>query len=222
MTASSEPQPGRSYGQGCPVAIALDLLGDRWTLLILRDLAHAPLRYLDLQAINPGLSTNLLAIRLRQLEAAGLVVHKALPAPASGKVYALEMSARPQVLDILNALGRFGASVIEHADGPGDAATMLRQMHCNARWLEAKNPGLTGDFNVEANGSTVGLRLSPDGVSVSAEPILTPSATLRVDAGTMARFANGGLSLAEAESEGLTILGDREAGLRLLELLSLH
>ena len=62
-----------TYSQGCPIAVALDTIGDRWMLLLLRDLAHAPMRYSDLQAINPKMSPNLLSKRLRQLQDAGLV-----------------------------------------------------------------------------------------------------------------------------------------------------
>ena len=64
----------RSYGQYCSVAKALDILGDRWTLLILRELlARGACRYTDLRAGLPGIATNLLADRLRELEAAGIV-----------------------------------------------------------------------------------------------------------------------------------------------------
>jgi DNA-binding HxlR family transcriptional regulator len=97
-----------TYSQGCPIAVALDTIGDRWMLLLLRDLAHAPMRYSDLQAINPKISPNLLSKRLRQLQDAGLVSKRVLPPPGAATVYELAPEARAAVLPVLNALGRFG------------------------------------------------------------------------------------------------------------------
>jgi len=113
-----------TYGQGCPIAVALDAIGDRWTLLLLRDLAHAPMRYSDLQAINPRISPNLLSKRLRQLQDAGLVAKRGLPPPAAATVYELRPEARAAVLPVLNALGRFGAYLFQ-ADPAGPADVVL-------------------------------------------------------------------------------------------------
>ena len=71
----------RSYNQNCPIAKGLDVLGERWTLLILRELIGGPRRYGDLRAQLPGIATNLLADRLRELEDAGLVDREELPPP---------------------------------------------------------------------------------------------------------------------------------------------
>src|SRR5688572_6590144 len=78
----------RSYGQYCGLARALDVVGDRWSLLIVRELLVSPARYGQLQAGLPGISTNLLAERLRQLEEAG-VVERQLDAGSNSAVYAL-------------------------------------------------------------------------------------------------------------------------------------
>jgi len=79
----------RSYGQYCAVAYALDALGDRWALLVIRELLGGPRRYTDLRDGLPGISTDLLAARLRDLEAAELVRRRALPPPAASTVYEL-------------------------------------------------------------------------------------------------------------------------------------
>src|ERR687887_205150 len=83
------PDRKRSYDQWCAVARSLDLVGARWTLLIVRDLLIGPKRYKDILAGLPGIGTNLLAQRLRELEAHGLVERRTLPAPASATVYRL-------------------------------------------------------------------------------------------------------------------------------------
>ncbi len=79
----------KRYEQYCPVAHALDLVGDRWALLVVRELMHGPKRYTDLVDGLPGIGTNILAARLRDLEQAGVVARRTLPPPAASKVYDL-------------------------------------------------------------------------------------------------------------------------------------
>jgi DNA-binding HxlR family transcriptional regulator len=79
----------KGYDQYCPVAHALDLVGERWALLVVRELMHGPKRYTDLTEGLPGIGTNVLASRLRDLEAAGLVTKRMLPPPAASRVYEL-------------------------------------------------------------------------------------------------------------------------------------
>ena len=79
----------RRYEQYCPMAHALDLVGDRWALLIVRELMHGPKRYTDLVDHLHGIGTNILAARLRDLEGSGIVTRRILPPPAASKVYEL-------------------------------------------------------------------------------------------------------------------------------------
>ena len=79
----------KRYEQYCPMAHALDLVGDRWTLLVVRELMHGPKRYTDLVEHLHGIGTNILAARLRDLEAHGIVARRTLPPPAASKVYEL-------------------------------------------------------------------------------------------------------------------------------------
>jgi DNA-binding HxlR family transcriptional regulator len=79
----------KRYEQYCPMAHALDLVGDRWALLIIRELIHGPKRYTDLVDRLPGIGTNILATRLRDLERHGVVGRRTLPPPAASKVYEL-------------------------------------------------------------------------------------------------------------------------------------
>src|ERR1700755_1743710 len=79
----------RRYEQYCPMAHALDLVGDRWALLIVRELMHGPKRYTDLVDHLVGIGTNILAARLRDLEGTGIVPRRTLPPPAASKVYEL-------------------------------------------------------------------------------------------------------------------------------------
>jgi DNA-binding HxlR family transcriptional regulator len=103
----------RSYTQHCGLARSLDVVGERWTLLIVRELLLGPRRYGDLVETLEGLTTNLLAKRLREMTAAGLVEKRAATAPATGDVYAL--TARGRALEpVLMELGRWGGPLLEH------------------------------------------------------------------------------------------------------------
>ncbi|WP_306316197.1 MULTISPECIES: helix-turn-helix domain-containing protein [unclassified Streptomyces] len=100
--------PRRSYDQYCAVARALDVVGDRWTLLIARELLAGPRRYTDLHADLPGVSTDMLATRLKDMERDGVAERRRLPAPASAYVYELTERGRG-LLPVLRALGEWGA-----------------------------------------------------------------------------------------------------------------
>jgi DNA-binding HxlR family transcriptional regulator len=99
------------------VSCALDVLGERWTLLIVRNLLAGPQRYSDLAAQLPGMASNLLGTRLRMLEEQGVVRRAVLPPPAARTVY--ELTARGRELDaVIGALGRWGGQLL--ADHPGE------------------------------------------------------------------------------------------------------
>jgi DNA-binding HxlR family transcriptional regulator len=98
----------KGYDQYCPVAHALDLVGDRWALLVVRELMHGPKRYTDLAEHLPGIGTNILAARLRDLEACGVVAKRRLPPPAASRVYELTEYGR-ELRTVMRALALWGA-----------------------------------------------------------------------------------------------------------------
>ena len=103
----------RNYNQNCPIARGLDILGERWTLLILRELVGGARRYSDLRAELPGIASNLLADRLRELEEAGLVDRMELPPPVARTVYSLSEAGWRKVPLVLRALALFGMELLE-------------------------------------------------------------------------------------------------------------
>jgi DNA-binding HxlR family transcriptional regulator len=111
--------PSRSYGQHCALAKSLDLVGDRWTLLVVRELLEGPQRYGDLLAGLAPIATDMLAGRRRDLESHGLVRKRALPKPASTTVYELTDDGCA-LEDVINAFARWGRHLIETRT-PGDA-----------------------------------------------------------------------------------------------------
>src|SRR5215472_2870335 len=106
----------RSYDQYCAAARALDVVGDRWTLLIVRELmVQQPCRYTDLQFGLPGIATNLLADRLRHLEEHGVITREAAPPPVATTLFRL--TPRGEALrPVLTALGEWGAPLLRDAD----------------------------------------------------------------------------------------------------------
>jgi DNA-binding HxlR family transcriptional regulator len=106
----------KTYAQYCPIAAGLDRIGERWTLLILRELSFGPKRFTDLREALPGIAPNLLSERLRGLEADGLVTQTELPPPASRTVYVLTETGR-EIRTLLRAVARFGLQFLEP---PGD------------------------------------------------------------------------------------------------------
>ena len=101
----------KTYDQYCPVAHSLGLVGERWTLLVVRELFYGPKRYTDLVDSLPGIGTNVLAARLKELETNGLIEKRRLPPPAASTVYELTDEGR-LLRPVLHELARFGARLI--------------------------------------------------------------------------------------------------------------
>src|ERR1700712_3733387 len=99
----------RSYGDRCGVARALDVVGERWALMIVRELLLGPKRFTDLRVGLPGVSPDVLAQRLRELEQADVVARRKLPPPAAAQVY--ELTAKGRALEtVIMELGRWGGA----------------------------------------------------------------------------------------------------------------
>jgi DNA-binding HxlR family transcriptional regulator len=139
----------RSYNQYCGVARALDLVGERWALLIVRELVLGPKRFTDLRAGLPGIATNVLSNRLRQLERDGVVTRRQFPPPAPAQVYELTGYGR-ELVPIMLALGRWGASSM----GPRGAEQAIR-----AEWLAVALKAFFDSESARGLSATIGLNL---------------------------------------------------------------
>lgn len=129
----------RSYDQYCPVAEALDVVGDRWALLIVRELLIGGRRYRDLQVGLPGIPPNVLATRLRELEEAGLVTRRELPPPAARTVY--ELTAEGRGLEsVLRSLARWG---MERLQAPGPDTEVSARVAVRGALLSYARPRAT-------------------------------------------------------------------------------
>src|SRR3954465_3719515 len=125
----------RSYGDACGIARALDVVGERWALLVVRELLLGPKRFTDVRAGLPHVSPDVLAQRLRELEAAGIVRRGKLPPPAGSRIY--ELTERGQELEpVVLELGRWGSKEPFPPDselGPDAAVLALKTMFDPAR-----------------------------------------------------------------------------------------
>lgn len=144
----------RDFGQYCGLARALELVGERWALLVIRDLTVRPRRYTDLLDGLPGIPTNVLATRLKELEQAGIVERQVAPAPQRGVVYALTPDGRNLEPAIL-ALGRWGASQLGEPR-PGEIVTPESvTMNFRAGFDQEAAAGLTASWEIRAPGLLV-------------------------------------------------------------------
>jgi len=200
-----------SYGQFCGLAKGLDVIGDRWTLLIVRELLiRGPCRYTDLRTGLPGIPTNLLADRLRDIEEEGLVRREMTPAPTPAAVYAL--TPRGEALEtVVAALGRWAAPLLANPDK--DDVFLPHWLVLPARlYLTDRSPRQApvrvevrdGDHRVTLEASKgrvsarVGAAEKPDTVIIGRTPIAW-------------QLLLGKIDLAQARKAGLEIQGKTTA-----------
>jgi DNA-binding HxlR family transcriptional regulator len=177
----------KSYNQNCPIARGLDVLGDRWTLLILRELLGGARRYGDVRAALPGIATNLLADRLRELEEAGLVVRSELPPPVARTVYTLSDEGWRKVPPVIRGVATFGLDLLEPSES---ALTPLNGFLAGI--LLGFDPTQVSDaasYSVDIDGRRFGFGVTTDGLTAAADP---PAVTVTATAADLITARLGG------------------------------
>jgi DNA-binding HxlR family transcriptional regulator len=192
----------KTYGQWCSLAKALELVGERWTLLLVRELLEGPRRYSDLLEDVPGISTDVLAARLRDMEEHGLVARRTLPAPASSKVY--ELTELGEELRVpVTSLSRWGLQLL----GPRDTEEF------RPHWLAISLRGLLNrsvaasttldiDFVLEDEIGVIRIQVADGALEHVPEPTTEPDVVVRADLGTLAKLGSGGAAAREALASG--------------------
>ncbi|MBK1784861.1 winged helix-turn-helix transcriptional regulator [Prauserella cavernicola] len=171
----------RHYGQFCGLAHAADLVGERWALLIIRDLLVAPKRFTDLRRGLPRIPTNVLSARLKQLEAEGVVERRVLPRPDGSVVYELTDYGR-DLEEIVLALGRWGARTLGEP-GPDDIVTpdsLVMAMRSTFHADDAHD--VRASFELRLGDIVLGVRVDGGKLDV-AEGELTGGADLVITTG---------------------------------------
>lgn len=199
-----------SYAQHCPLSKALEVLGDRWTLLIIRELmSRGPLRYSEIQVGLPGIASNLLANRLRQLEQGGVIARR----PRASHV---ALTPRGQALrPVIMELGRWGTPLLDDASS-GDAFRMnwlALGVDLYLRDAQPEGPRFVIQLYVDDEAGFIegrnGCVYLQEGIDKS------PDATLRGSPTVVSAVLFGRVSLREARRRGLTFQGDPQALKRL-------
>ncbi|MEU6524000.1 winged helix-turn-helix transcriptional regulator [Streptomyces sp. NPDC046924] len=202
--------PRRSYDQYCSAARALDAVGDRWTLLIVRELLAGPRRYTDLHADLPGVSTDVLASRLKGMERDGLTSRRRLPPPGAAFVYELTDRGR-ELLPVLQALGTWGQGALGERR-PTDAVRAHWFALPLLRSLESEAPGEgldEGVVEVRLDEGRFHLHVGAAGGAVYGDGPAPgdPDATLVLDADTCTAISRGEAAVADAVRDGRIEVG---------------
>jgi DNA-binding HxlR family transcriptional regulator len=211
----------RSYDQYCAVAKALDLIGERWTLLILRDLVHlGPRRFSDLRDGLPGIGANLLTQRLRRLEREDLVRRRRLPSPGSGVVYELtELGAalEPTIIELGRWGGRFmGGREQREVFFPSGHISAIR---ASFRGDEAR--GIRAAYEFRIDGERFHVEIDDGAVAAALGEADSPDLVIETDVPTSIALMQRELSPAQALGSGKArIEGAEEEFQRCIDLLA--
>lgn len=193
----------KRYEQYCAVARALDVVGERWTLLVIRSLLMGPQRYTDLRDALPGIATDLLTARLRTLADAGYVRRARLPRPAAASVYELTETGW-QLAPVVLALARLGVAQL----GP---PTPNEQVNADALvlLLRASYHGPSGSksYALELDGEPYTVTVGEDArVETARGSAREPDLTLRTSSRTLAELLSGAITSDAARADGLLAL----------------
>jgi DNA-binding HxlR family transcriptional regulator/putative sterol carrier protein len=215
------PKPStRRYGQYCPVAKSLDVLGERWTLLIVRNLMMGPQRYTDLREALPGLATDLLTARLRTLEEAGYIARRRLPRPAAVTVYELTPTGQRIAVVVLE-LGRIGLARL----GPPADDDLVTSDALMLSLRPSFRPDVAGDaeesYQLELDGESYIVNVHPGRAETGRGTATDPRLTLTTTTRTFAALISGAMDPKAALTSGeVQIDGPRRELDRFLAIFS--
>lgn len=210
----------RTYEDSCGVAHALELVGERWALLVVRELMLGAKRFGDIKEGLPGISANVLSHRLDELERAGLVTRRTLPKPASVRVYDLTPWAR-DLEPVMQVLGRWAARDPQHRkDLHFGTTSLILSLRTNFDSSLADGVRLT--VCLVPNDESYVARVARRRLTIEAGEPADPDATIAGDPRAFASVTYGGRPFADAVASGdLVVTGDVAAADTFLHLYSL-
>lgn len=198
----------RTYDDPCGVARALDHVGERWALLVVRELQLGPKRFTDLRAGLPGVSQNVLSQRLRELEASGVVRRRRLGPPAPASVYELTEWG-DDLVPVVAALGAWGSRAPITAHRELSLASLAGALHTT---FDPDTRGADGAYELRLGDDVLTATIVDAALQVARGAATDPRAVLIADVGTLTDvlFAGGGLDDAIASGTA-TVGGDLRA-----------
>lgn len=208
MTNVDNPPAKRWYDDACGTALAMELVGERWSLLIVRELMFGGRRFNELRASLTGISANVLTQRLTGLEQAGILVRRRLPPPASVQVYELTPWGYSSEIAI-QELGRWAVQSSAHDPTlPLSAASIM--MSFRTMFRRERADGTRAIIGFRFGAESFVARIGADGIPVKREPADAADLVFDTDPMTLASIVYGGRPIADAEAAGgLTLTGDR-------------
>lgn len=209
---------GKWYDDACGTAFAMELVGERWSLLIVRELMFGPLRFSDIRAGLPGVSAKVLTERLAGLEAAGILTRRKLAPPVSAQVYELTEWGRAADVAIME-LGRWAALSSRHDPTlPLSPASLMMSFRTMIDAQAAH--GLTADLGFAVGEQEFRARLDDGGLAIMREEVKGAEAIMRApDAQIVAAHVYGDVALSELPA--IAIAGDEALLRRFVALISL-
>ena len=207
----------RTYGDVCGVARALDLVGERWSLMIVRELLLGPKRFTDLRTGLPSVGPDVLAQRLRDLDAGGLVEKRILPPPAAAKVYVLTALGR-RLEPVVMALGTFGSHLPIPEDGPMQMSFDAHILSLRTLFDPERAQDLDARVQLVLDDRPYAAEVHDDAFTIEAGEVDHPGATITGDPGAVLGVAHGRVPLA---GSGLEVDGNTELAHRFLALFPL-
>jgi DNA-binding HxlR family transcriptional regulator len=198
----------RSYGQICGIAKALEVIGDRWTLLLIRELlTRGACRYTDLRNGLPGIATNLLAQRLRELDQAGIVVAEEASPPVAGVVYRL--TDRGEALEpIVKAIGDWGIPLLTEVAEGDVFQTHWLLLPLRSDLEDSMPAGGPVRVQLEPGDDPIVLEAAEGRVRAYVGRAREPNLVLRASGRTLTSLLLGRIGLTEARKRGLSAEGD--------------
>jgi DNA-binding HxlR family transcriptional regulator len=190
----------RNYGQYCGLVRALELVGERWALLVVRDLIPGPKRFTDLRRGLPRIPTNILSARLKEMEQSGIVRRRVLPRPSSSVVYELTEYGR-ELEDIVVPLLRWGSKSLgePRPDDTVHASSLMLGLRVNFRPEAAR--GLSATFELHVKDAVIHARLQDGALELGEGPATDPDLTIETDFRLKA-LLTGELTPTEARESG--------------------
>jgi DNA-binding HxlR family transcriptional regulator/putative sterol carrier protein len=208
----------RSYGQYCGLAQALDLVGERWTLLIVRELLMGPKRYTDLRESLPGVATNLLADRLDHLEQNGVVYRERLPPPAPSLVYRLTERGRALETAIVE-LGRWGGLALGEPTPGQEFRASWFALGMRATFRPAMAAGVDAEYEFRIGEEVFHFRVANGGAEAGQGPASAPRMVLEADPETFLALLSGQVTPKQAiRDDGAKLDGSRSELQRALRM----
>ncbi|UUL82098.1 winged helix-turn-helix transcriptional regulator [Sphingomonas qomolangmaensis] len=204
VTEVPEIATKRWYDDACGTALALELVGERWSLLIVRELMFGARRFSELRAGLPGISANILTQRLTGLVAARIVQREQLPPPANAQVYGLTPWGY-EAERAIQALGRWAARSPDH-----DPTLPLSAASIMLSFRTMYGGGFTGRIGFAFGPDRFVADVTPDAIPIVRDDPARAAAVFTTDPMTLAGIVYGARPIADAEAAGaLTLTGDR-------------